>query len=54
MSEEQLEALLAYIDARIEERLTRNSCGPHVSDNREIRREAKERLMAVFLGGAHR
>lgn len=50
MNADQMDALLAYIDARIEERLTRNSCGPHVSENREISRAARKELARAFGG----
>jgi len=48
MTEAQLEALFAYIDARIDARMLQNSCGPHVSAARQESREAARELRAVF------
>jgi hypothetical protein len=44
LSREQVDSITAFIDARIEEFMTRTSSGPHVSFNREHARLAKDDL----------
>lgn len=42
-----LAALVDYIDAAIEARAVQNSCGPHVSEARNARTAARQKLLVA-------
>lgn len=46
MTPETLSHLFAYIDAAIEARLVRHSCGPHVAEARDARRRLAAALQS--------
>lgn len=53
MTEAQFTALVAFVDARIEARMVRDSCGPHVSGIRQASRDAEKQLRGVFVSKRH-
>ena len=46
----QLEAILTFIDARMDELFARNSCGPHVVQLHEKANQARGRLHKELVG----
>jgi hypothetical protein len=49
MTPETLALLFAYIDAAIDARLARHSCGPHVAEARDARRRLAAALQSHIM-----